>query len=602
MNTVPKRETVPTSYQWNLTDLYESTEQWDNDVAEVKEMLPTLRSFSGKLLSPEHIKECFELSDRISRTVEKLYSHAHLKHHEDTSDVTHQGRVTTIKQLSVEVSEAMSFIEPELLAQSEEQLLKAIEDPELSFYRFTLENMLRQKPHTLRKDEEALLAKAGVMAQTPQTIFSMLNNADLKFPTITDEQGDEIELTHARYGRFMESRDRRVRKEAFHAMFGSYMKQKNTIASIFNANVEKNIFFARSRQYRGTLDMALFSDNIPPDVYSNLIETIHQGLPVFHRYLNARKKILQLEELHMYDLNVPLVPDFDWKITYDESKKIINEALAPLGHDYIQIVQQAWESGWIDVYENQGKHNGAYSWGVYRIHPFILLNHEDRLDDLFTIAHEMGHALHSYFSDQHQEFRYAGYSIFIAEIASTLNEALLMNYLLQQTTDFQQLIYLLTHYADNFRATVFVQTLFAEFEKEIHEAAERGVPLTLDTLNETYYRLHERYYGDSVILDEEVKFGWMRIPHFYNSFYVFKYATGFSAANSFSHRILQKGGNAVEQYLELLKSGGKDYPLNLLKHAGLDMTQPTPIVEALSAFENVVSQLEGILTQQNESE
>ena len=589
-----KRAAIPPEDLWNLEDIYRTSGEWEQDFTALKGMIPMVQEFNGTLNTAGNIRRCFELSDRIGYLLEKLYVYAHLKHHQDTADPAEQAPVSKISRLSVDVSEATSFIDPELLNLPEEQLLGFIRTPELSFYKFTLEDKLRQKAHTLPKEQEAIVAKAGIMAQAPQTIYSMLNDADLKFGSIKDERGDEVELTHARYSRFLESRDRRVRKDAFEAMYSSYRKQQNTIASIFNAQVQKNLFFSRVLHYSTTLDMSLFADNIPREVYTNLIDTVHRGLPAFHRYLAGRKRALQLDELRPYDLSVPIVGDFDWLITYDEAVTLVSDALKPMGEEYCAIVKEAWSNRWIDRYENEGKHSGAYSWGVYRIHPYILLNHENRLDDVFTIAHEMGHAVHSYLADACQEFRYAGYTIFIAEIASTLNEALLMRHLLGISDDPKRRAYLLTHLADNFRSTLFVQTMFAEFEKNVHELAEQGVPLTLEKLNEVYFSLHCLYYGDTMVAGKDVEVGWMRIPHFYQSFYVYKYATGFSAAQSFARQIGQRSPGAVERYVNMLKNGGNDYPLNLLRNAGLDMSTPGPIVEALTEFETVLSRLEAL--------
>jgi oligoendopeptidase F len=592
MKVINKRSDIADAFKWNVEDIYPNREAWDRDVERLKSLLPQIRSFNGTLTSAVRVRTCFELSDEINLVTERLYVYAHLKHHEETGDAEHQAPVAIIKQLAVDVSEAMSFIDPELVALPEAMLRGFLADPQLAVYRFTLDDVIRRKPHTLPKEQEALLAKAGVMAQAPQTIYSMLNNADMKFPSIKDETGNEVELTHARYSRFLESRDRRVRRDAFEAMFATYAKQKNTIASIYNANVQKDVFYSKALRFNSSLEAALFGDNIPPAVYANLIEAVRTGLPAFRRYLAARKRMLALDELRLYDLNVPLVPDFEWTITYDEARNIVTEALSPLGPEYQEIVGEAWSRKWIDVYENEGKRSGAYSWGAYGTHPYILLNHEDTLHGVFTIAHEMGHALHSYLADRTQPFRYAGYTIFIAEIASTLNEALLMEYLLKRSTDERQKLYLLTHWADNFRGTMFVQTMFAEFEKITHEMAEAGEPLTLETLNDIYFRLHQQYYGDALTLDDEVRYGWMRIPHFYTSFYVYKYATGFSAANSFSQTILSDGLNSTHRYLDLLRSGGSDYPLELLKRAGLDMRSPEPITNALSVFDGIVSELE----------
>ena len=595
MNAVKKRNEISDEHKWNLADIYRSGDGWNADFEKLKRLVGDIKLFDGRLNSAETIDACFRLSDDIGFVLEKLYVYAHLKHHEDTSDTANQGPVNRIEQLSVEVSEAMSFIEPELLSQPEETLRKFAGLPALSFYRFTLDKIIRKKPHTLPKEQEALLAKAGIMADAPSTIYNMLNDADMKFPFIKDEQGNDVEITHGRYAKFLESRDRRVRKDAFAAMFSTYGKQKNTIASILNAHIQRNLFYARSLKFDSALTMALFDDNIPRDVYSNLIETVHAKAGSFQKYFALRKRALGLDELHIYDLNVPLVRDLDWKITYEEAIAIIGEAVAPLGEEYQRILNAAWKQHWIDIYENEGKHSGAYSWGVYKVHPFVLLNHQDTVHDMFTIAHEMGHAMHSYLAHREQDYQYAHYTIFIAEIASTLNEALLLQHLLKVTTDPKRRAYLLTHFADNFRGTLFVQTLFAEFEKTIHELAEQGVPLTVDKFNEVYYSLHKTYYGDAVVLDQEIGIGWMRIPHFYSSFYVYKYATGFSAANSFCRRILRDGKVAVDAYLGMLKGGGKDYSLNLLKTAGVDMSSTTPISEALAVFDETVEELGGLL-------
>ena len=595
MQALKKRNEISSENQWDLSDIYPSRVAWDADIEKLKAMLPEIKAFDGKLNSSDNIRSCFTLSDAIGYLTEKLYVYAHLKHHENTSDTVNQAPVNIISLLAVEVNEATSFIEPELLSLPDEALRAFADNATLAFYKFSLGKIIRQKPHTLPKEQQALLAKAGVMAEAPNTIYSMLNDADMKFPVILDEQNNEIELTHGRYYTFLESNDRRVRKDAFDAMFNTYKKHQNTIASILNAHVQKNLFYSRALKFDSALSMALFDDNIPRAVYTNLIDTVHDKLDSFQQYLQLRKRILGLDELRMYDLSVPLVPSFEWKIPYEEAIRIVNEAVAPLGDEYCRILNDAWKQHWIDVYENEGKHSGAYSWGVYKVHPYVLLNHQDTVHDMFTIAHEMGHAMHSYFSHREQEYHYANYTIFIAEIASTLNEALLLNYLLKTTTNPRRKAYLLTHYADNFRGTLFVQTLFAEFEKIIHELAEQGVPLTVDKFNEVFFSLHRQYYGDAVVLDRDVEVGWMRIPHFYSSFYVYKYATGFSAANSFCQRILHIGKGAVGAYLGLLKSGGKDYSLNLLKIAGVDMATTTPIIEALTVFESIVKELDGLL-------
>lgn len=594
MNQVLKRNEVPAEHRWNLEDLFPSQEAWDKEYQQVKEQVKEISRFQGKLDDPSSIKQCFELEDKISLHIERLYVYANMKHHEDMTDPTYQALSDKSKKLNVEVSEAMSFISPEILSLSDEQLKKLVASPELAFYKRTLEEMIRQKQHVLSKDQEALLAQVGNLAQAPGTIFGMLNNADLKFPKVKNEQGEEVELTHGRYIQFLESRNREVRKEAFEAMYATYAKQKNTIAATLSANVTKNIFYARARKYPSALEMSLFGDKIDKSVYTNLIDAIHESLPLMHRYMKLRRKLLKVDELHMYDLFAPLVDEYKMEITYEEAKTTVKESLKPLGQDYLNILQEGFDNGWIDVYENEGKRNGAYSWGAFGTHPYVLLNHKDNLNSMFTLTHEMGHALHSYLSDTNQPYRYAQYTIFLAEVASTLNEALLMDYMLKKSNDPKEKMYLLTYYMDQFRTTVFRQTMFAEFEKIIHEKAEQGESLTPQLLSQVYYDLNVLYYGKDMVVDKDIEMEWARIPHFYNSFYVYKYATGFSAATSFAKQILEEGAPAVERYLGFLKSGGSDYSLHILKRAGVDMSSPEPIKQAMSVFKELLEQMESL--------
>ncbi|WP_422657672.1 oligoendopeptidase F [Paenibacillus sp. EC2-1] len=592
MGKLLKRSEVPTEHQWKLSDLFPDQKAWDNTYTEVQQLMKTAKDFQGKLNNASSIKQAFELEDEVGLHIERLYVYAHMHHDEDTANPTYQALTQKAKKLSVEVGEALSFITPEILALSESELDKLITDPTLSDYKFTLTEMKREKAHILTKAEEALLAQVGNLSSAPQTIFGMLNNADMKFPAIKDETGKEVELTHGSYIQFLESPNREVRESAFKAVYETYGKQKNTIAATLTANVNKNIFYSRVRKYPSVLEMSLYGDNIPKEVYTNLIDTIHESLPLLHRYMDLRKKLLGVDELHMYDLFAPLVEEYKMDITYDEAKKTIKDGLHPLGEDYLKNLQDGYDDGWIDVYENENKRTGAYSWGAYGTHPYVLLNHKDNLNSMFTLAHEMGHALHSFYSDTNLKYRDAQYTIFLAEVASTTNEALLMDYLLKKSTDPKEKMYLLTYYADQFRTTVFRQTMFAEFEKIVHERSENGESLTPQDLSEIYYDLNVKYHGKNMTVDKEIGMEWARIPHFYNSFYVYKYATGFSAATSFSKQILEEGQPAVDRYLGFLKSGGSDFSINILKKAGVDMSSPEPIREAMSVFENVISQME----------
>lgn len=592
MEQLLKRADVPKEHQWKLEDLFADQKAWDASYAELKNLLKRTADYQGKLTNAASIKECFELEDEISYHAERLYVYAHMHHDEDTANPTYQALSAKAKKLNVEAGEALSFITPEILSLSETELDKLIEDPTLKEFKFTLSEMKREKAHVLSKTEEALLAQVGNLSSAPQTIFGMLNNADMKFPKIKNEDGKEVELTHGNYIQFLESPNREVRERAFKAVYETYGKQKNTIAATLNANVNKNIFYSRVRKYPSVLEMALYGDNIPKEVYTNLIDTIHESLPLLHRYMELRKKLLGVDELHMYDLFAPLVEEYKWDITYEEAKQMTKEGLTPLGEDYLSSLQAGYDNGWIDVYENENKRTGAYSWGAYGTHPYVLLNHKDNLNSMFTLAHEMGHALHSYYSDNALKYRDAQYTIFLAEVASTTNEALLMDYLLKNAKDPKQKMYLLTYYADQFRTTVFRQTMFAEFEKIVHERAESGESLTPQDLSDIYYELNVKYHGKGMQVDKEIGMEWARIPHFYNSFYVYKYATGFSAATSFSKQILEEGQPAVDRYLGFLKSGGSDYSINILKKAGVDMSSPEPIREAMSVFEDIISQME----------
>lgn len=592
MSKLPKRSEISAESRWRLEDLFPNQQAWDQEYDLVNEQIGKIKAYQGKLKDANTLKSCFALEDELSLHTERLYVYSNMKHHEDTANATYQALSDKAQKINVRVGEATSFITPEVLNLSEEQLKSFIGDSELQDYKQTLEEMLRQKPHVLSKNEEALLAQVGNISQAPGNIFSMINNADMKFPTVKNEDGEPVELTHGRYIQFLESKDRDVRKNAFEAVYSTYSKQKNTIAKTLSANVTKNIFYANVRKYPSALEMSLFGDNIPKEVYTNLIDTIDEHLPLLHRYMKLRKKLLKVDELHMYDLFAPLVDEFKMDIPYQEAQKTVKEGLKPLGDEYLGILQNGFDHGWIDVYENEGKRSGAYSWGAYGTHPYVLLNHKDNLNSMFTLAHEMGHAMHSYYSDSAQKYRDAQYTIFLAEVASTTNEALLMNYLLNKSTDPKEKMYLLTYYADQFRTTVFRQTMFAEFEKIIHEKVENGEALTPQDLSKIYYDLNVKYHGKDMVVDKDIEMEWARIPHFYNSFYVYKYATGFSAATSFAKKILEEGQPAVDRYIGFLKSGGSDFSINILKRAGVDMSSPEPIRQAMDVFEGLLDEME----------
>ena len=519
-----------------------------------------------------------------------------MKKDQDNANTESQALLDRAQSLIVEFDSSTSFLEPEILEiprDRAEEYIASLE--ELKPYRHYLDNLMRRKEHVLSPKEERILAMAGEVAAAPEHIFRMVNNADMRFPYITDENGQEVELTHGRYIQFMESRDRRVRKQAFEELYRTYGKQKNTIASTLNYSIKKDIFYSRIRNYPSTLERALHADKVPVSVYDNLIKAVEDNMGALHRYVSLRKRALGLDELHMYDLYVPIVQNVEMKVPYDRAKEMIAEGLKPLGERYLNILHEGYESGWIDVLENEGKTSGAYSWGCYDTHPYVLLNYQENINNVFTLAHEMGHAIHTYLSNRNQPYILAGYKIFVAEVASTLNEILLTHHLLNNLEDDQQKAYVLNYYLEQFRGTVYRQTMFAEFERIVHGMAESGEPLTVESLSDAYYKLNLKYYGPDMVVDDEIALEWARIPHFYSSFYVYKYATGFAAAAALAQRILDEGQTAVDRYLNFLSRGGSDYPIELLKDAGVDMTSPEPVNQALKTFSNLLDRMEKLL-------
>lgn len=594
--TLPKRNEIPEEFKWRLEDIYASNDLWEQDVAKAKEMAAKISSYQGTLgQSGSRLLEVLTLQDELTKTMDQIYVYARMRRDEDNANATYQALTDRATTLSVQTYSALSYIQPEILAISDERLNQFVkEEAGLEHYRLLIDEIVRFKPHTLSASEEALLAEMGELSGAPSKIFGMLNNADLRFPMITDEQGEKVELTKGRYTQFMESKDRAVRQGAFEALYATYGKHRNTIAATLTSAVKRDVIYARVRKYESALKASLFADNIEQSVYDNLIETVHEHLALMHRYVELRKQMLGLDELHMYDLYVPMVPEVEMNISYDQAVETIEAALQPLGEDYGRVLKEGFTSGWIDVHENEGKTSGAYSWGAYTTHPYVLMNYQNNVNNMFTLAHEMGHALHSYYSNHNQSYTYADYRIFVAEVASTLNEALLMQHLLATTTEKTKRMYLLNYYMEQFRGTLFRQTMFAEFEKIIHAKTEKEEALTADSLGEIYRELNVHYHGPQMVMDSQIDLEWTRIPHFYNNFYVYKYATGFSAAISLAKQILTEGAPAVERYLTFLKSGGSDYPLELLKKAGVDMTSPTPIREALAVFKELLDEMEAL--------
>lgn len=594
-DTLPKRNEVEAKNRWHIEDYYAQDSVWEEVYGQVEAALPELSAYAQHLgESAATLLACLEKNADVSLQLDQLYTYANMRMHEDSANAYYQGLAARAESLLVQYSAAISFLVPAILAIPDDVLadfrMERMED--FAMYDHFFENILRQKAHTLSPVEENLLAKAAELGAAPQNIFTMCNDADMRFGNITDADGDRVTLTKGRYITFLESADRRVRKEAFETLYAAYEKQKNMLAATYAASVKSDVFFAQAKKYGSALEMALADDNIPVSVYDNLIETVHKHLPLLHRYVALRKKILHLDEVHMYDLYAPLVADVQDKISFAEAKETVKKALAVLGKDYQKALEHGMESGWIDVYENEGKRGGAYSWGSYGVHPFVLLNHNDTVNSMFTLAHEMGHALHSWFTWEKQPYLYSGHKIFVAEVASTCNEALLMEYLLKTTKDKNMKKYLVNYFLEQFRGTLFRQTMFAEFEKITHEMVQKGEPLTWEVLNKVYRDLNCLYFGDDIVIDTQIDIEWARIPHFYNAFYVYQYATGYSAAIALSRKILQEGEPAIQAYLDFLSKGDSAYSIDLLKGAGVDMSKTEAIENAMKVFETLLDEME----------
>ena len=591
-----KREEIPQQYQWKMEDLYATDEAWEADFLKLQKGIDELQKYEGTLgKSAGNLLKMHETCDALNQIAEKIYVYANQHLHENTGNAYYQGLAGKAQMLLVQMSEANSYIEPELLDIPEEKLNEILKTEGLEKYETYYKRLLCRKEHILSKEMEELLAGVEEVAEGPKDTFMMFNNADIKFPVITGEDGEPVEITHGKYGKLLESQNREVRKAAFLGLYESYGKFKNTLATTYGANVKQAGFFAKARKYASSLEASLTGSHIPTEVYDSLIESVHAHLPALHKYMEVRKEKLGVEELHMYDLYVPMVGEADKKISYEEAKEIVLNGLAPLGADYQELLKKGFNEGWIDVYENEGKRSGAYSWGAYGTHPYVLLNYQDNLNNVFTLAHEMGHALHSYYSDETQDYIYAGYKIFVAEVASTCNEALLIRYLLDHSKDDKEKAYLLNYFLEQFRTTLFRQTMFAEFEKIAHEKSEAGETLTAEVLCNIYYDLNKKYFGDNIVVDKEIALEWSRIPHFYTPFYVYQYSTGFSAAIAISSKILKGEEGIVEKYKKFLSGGSSLDCIELLKLCDVDMTTKEPVKEALKVFENTLEKFSKII-------
>ena len=605
---LPARAEISDQYKWRLEDLFETDEAWEQACDSLHALNKKLAEYEGKISqSPKEMTAFFRLCDEAESLYERILVYSNEKLHQDMAVSKYQGYASTAQSLEAELMGAEAFMEPEILAMDEKKVRDFIcQEEGLGQYEILINRILRKKAHTLSDAEEKLLAKTNEITSAPQDIFSLFQNADMKFGEIKDEKGNLVELTHGRYGQYMESHDRNVRKEAFQTLYAQYGKYRNTLAATYQANLKMAKFYADVRKYPSALEMELDKNQIPVEVYDNLIKTVHDNLNAMYRYVALRKKILGVEELHMYDVYARLSGEYQMEIPYEEAQKLVLAGLAPMGEEYLSLLKEGFSNQWIDVYENQGKRSGAYSWGAFGTHPYVLLNYGNRLNDVFTLAHEMGHALHTYYSGTNQPYTYSNYRIFVAEVASTCNESLLMQYLLKKCDADEksgalskeeakkQKIFLLNYFIDQFKGTIYRQTMFAEFEKITHEMCKKGEALTAESLCDVYLRLNQLYFGKDMISDDEIALEWARIPHFYTPFYVYQYATGFSAAIALSGKILTEGESAVAAYLEFLKGGSSKDPIDLLKGAGVDLSSPKPVEDALKMFADLVSELEAV--------
>ncbi|HAG98386.1 MAG TPA: oligoendopeptidase F [Ktedonobacter sp.] len=597
MQTLKKRDEIPVEFTWNLESIFPTNDDWEHDFQALQQRLPELEAIAGTLAqSGQVLLTVLRKRDELSQELERLYVYASMRKDEDTTNSTYQGMADRAVQLYVRFATVASYIEPEILALPPATLDQFVkETPELALYGQQLHDLNRKRAHIRSAEIEAILAAAGEMADAPGSVFTMIDNADLKLPTIKNETGEEVELTKGNYQLFIRSTNRQVRKDAFEGLHTTFLKQRNTIASTLGAQVKTDIFYTSQHHYNSCREHALARYNIPVSVYDNLIETVSGHIPLLNRYLKLRKRILQLDELHMYDLYVPIVEETREEVSYQQACDTVLAALAPLGQNYLDTLKQGFTRRWIDVYETSGKRGGAYSGGAYSTQPFILLNYQNNRDSMYTLAHELGHSLHSFYTRNYQPYQYGDYTIFVAEVASTLNEGLLTEHLLRKTSDRAVRLAILNHSLEGFRGTLFRQTMFAEFEQQIHSKAEQGEALTADSLSALYRALIEKYYGGETFIDELIDIEWARIPHFYSSFYVYQYATGISAASALVQQILHEGKPAVERYLKFLSSGSSDYSIELLKKAGVDMTSPEPVRQALQLFESHLSQMEDLM-------
>jgi oligoendopeptidase F len=594
------RDQVAPEHKWNLTTICESDDDWQKRLDALSDKITQIKDFEGKVgQSGEGLLACMRLLDEVREETYKLYVYAHLKSDEDTAAPKYQGMRDIARSFDVSLEAATSFVNPEIIAIGEDKVKEFMaKAPGLELYAHAFDDLFRKQKHILTPEIEEILAKAAEIGAAPDSIYTMITAADMVFGKVKDSKGDEHEVTSGRFGSLMQNTDRTLRQNVRELHYDTYIKQKNTIAEAYNYSVKNDNFVAGVRKYDSALDAALSTNNIPKEIYKNLIDTISDNMHLFHRYLDLRKRCLEVDELHFHDIYAPIVKDADIAMDWEEAKKTVLEGVAALGPEYQELIQKSYDENWIDVYENKGKQIGAYSWCSYgMVHPYVLMNYDDTISDMFVLAHEMGHALHSYYTHRNQPYVYGHYTIFLAEVASTVNEALVMEHLLSKTSleteeGKTKYLYLLNEFLEGFKGTFFRQTMFAEFEMIAHEMAERNEPLNSESLNKVYEDLLIKYFGDKIVIDDRVKYEWSRIPHFYSAFYVYQYATGYASAMAFAKAIHEEGAPAVEKYLGLLKAGSSDYSVELLKKAGVDITTPAPIEAAMKVFEDLLDRFE----------
>lgn len=591
-----KREEVSDKYKWDLSKIYKNEEELNKDIEVIKTKVEELLKYQGNLVKDsKNLEEATNKYFEISRLIDKVIVYSHMKRHEDLSVSKNEALVGKVDKFCDEISEKLAFYTPELLNEDYEIVEKYLkENPNLQKYAFMFEDLFREKDHILSLEQEEMMARLGEIFSIPENTFHVLDDVNLKFQNIKDETGKEVALTNSNYSVYIKSNDREVRKQAFESLYNSYNSFKNTFASLLKGNIKSNFFVSNSRHYNSPLEMSLYGDNIDKKLYLNLIEKVHNNLDIVHDYMKTRKKVLNLEELHMYDVYAPLVENSEKEYSYEEAKDLVIKALSPLGETYIKDLKTLFDSNCIDVYHNENKRGGAYSWGCYETLPYVLLNYEGKFTDVSTVAHELGHSMHSFYSCKYQDYHDSGYPIFLAEIASTVNEILLNKYCSQNAKTKEEKAYYLNNLLENFRTTLIRQTMFAEFELKIHDLEQEGVSLTEEVLSETYLELNKLYFGEDVISDDLIKLEWARIPHFYTSFYVYKYATGISVAARIASDILNHKEGALENYLEFLSSGGSNYPLEILKKVGIDIVNDDTIDKALELFRETLEEFNNL--------